>query len=229
MKGIKILLVILTGCLIFCCKKNNKDIPDPKTPLDSIYAITVLPEENIHFVAPAMDGFIKSIYVKNNDSVACGQTIASIYNTEYIDIQKEYLIIRYELEFLREEFKRQGELSIENVTSIKKMQKAQADFMIKEAAYNSLYKKLKIIGFNPEAVYKKGPLTYSYLYAPVNGVIKYHGISPGKYLKKEDELMHIQTSILFTSNYTLTVSILTMLHQSRILNYLLMIKRLLMQ
>jgi len=172
--------------LLFSCKKNtNKDVYESNDSFENKIEATATikyPDDIIIQVSPAMEGILKKIMVPNKDSVEKGEPIAILQNPDYLDIQKEYLSKKYELEYLREDFKRQGELTVENVTSIKKMQKAKSDFYAKEAVCMSLEKKLQLIGINPKFIFKNGPTINAILISPAKGRILYENIKIGELL-----------------------------------------------
>ena len=189
------IIILLTVLCISC--KEKKEVASEKVhhaKCQNEFTLRFsLPEDCRHYVTPAIPGNLKEIMFGNNDSVKKGQIIAYLVSSEYLDIQERYLTVRYELEYLKEDFKRQGELTVENVTSIKKLQKAQTEYNTKDAICLSLEKKLKLAGFNPERIYKKGPEKYAYLLAPVTGKIQYHSLSTGMYLDNKTPNIYIQT------------------------------------
>ena len=61
---------------------------------------------------------------------------------------RKYLENKSELDYYQEEYKRQGELTVENAASIKKLQQAKANYYKFEASYQSLKAQLELLGVN---------------------------------------------------------------------------------
>jgi cobalt-zinc-cadmium efflux system membrane fusion protein len=97
-------------------------------------------------------GFIKSINYFIGDNVKKGDILAEIENPEFIKLQEVFLSTAAEVEYLKEDFKRQGELNLDNSASIKKFQEAKANYHIKEANLLSIGSQLKLLGINPEKI-----------------------------------------------------------------------------
>ena len=188
MKHIKIAsLIIISIFLCTGCAKHSPEEYEKDTDPALITGTGVLeyPDENIHFVSLPIGGFLKKLLVKSGDSVTKGDAIAILESPEYLDMQIEYLRIKHELEYLREDFKRQGELTIDNVTSIKNMQKAQAGFLSKESICNGLEKKLFLIGINPGKLLNTGPSSSIVLKSKINGKIIFKNIFTGQYIPSD--------------------------------------------
>ena len=96
-------------------------------------------------VSPIIGGFIKSLNYFPGDFVEKGAVIASLQHPDFISLQQQYIETKSQIDYYQEEFKRQGELTVENAASIKNMQKAKADYLSSEATYKSLKSQLKLL------------------------------------------------------------------------------------
>jgi cobalt-zinc-cadmium efflux system membrane fusion protein len=130
-----------------------------------------LPPDRLATVTAPMAGFIKKMYYSTGDYVKKGRLLAVLKHQDYIKIQKDYLEAKSMLDYYDEDFKRQGDLTLDHATSIKKMQKAQADYWSVEAKLRALEAQLKFIGIDPEKVKNTGFTSSISIYAPVNGYI----------------------------------------------------------
>ncbi len=143
------------------------------------------------FVSAAIEGFVKDIYVTDGDFVRRGQMLATLQSQEYILLQQEYLEAKNEIAYYREEFKRTGELTIEEAASIKSMQKAESDFLSREASMLALQARLKLIGIDPEKLNVDGILTTIPVSAPISGYVTGANASTGKFVTPADPLFTV--------------------------------------
>lgn len=164
-------------------------------------------------VSPAMGGFIKQINYYTGDNVTKGDVLATLQHPDFIDLQQQFMEAKARKDYHYEEYKRQGELTVENAASIKSMQQAKADYLSAEAKYKSLKTSIEILGFDTESIEKGNFEQHFSLKAPINGVItSAHGnsgmyISPDTYIFEivndkqliltlnvlEKDLIHIKT------------------------------------
>ena len=82
-----------------------------------------------------------------------GQCIAVLEHPDYIKIQQDYLETKSQWELYKEDFKRQGELTVENASSIKTMQQAQASFKAIEVRLFALKSQLKLLGIDADSLH----------------------------------------------------------------------------
>jgi len=123
------------------------------------------------YVSAPMNGYIKQIAVHIGDYVRKGQDLAVLEHPDYIELQKEYLETKSQYDYYKEDFKRQGELSLENATSLKKMQMAQNEFRKVEASFYALKEHLEFIGINTDSLYVDKIKSSIPLKSPISGYI----------------------------------------------------------
>ncbi|MFP4025174.1 MAG: efflux RND transporter periplasmic adaptor subunit [Thiohalospira sp.] len=149
--------------------------------------VDALPQNKAN-VSPAMGGFIKQINYYTGDNVTKGAVMATFQHQDFIDLQQQLMEAKARKDYHYEEYKRQGELTIENAASIKNMQQAKADYLTAEAKYKSLKARIEILGVDTENIEKGGFEQHFSLKAPINGIItSAHGnngmyISPDTYI-----------------------------------------------
>lgn len=136
-------------------------------------------------------GFIKSINYFIGDNVKKGNVMAEIENPEFIQLQEEYLTTSAELEFLRDDYKRQGELNLDNAASIKKLQEAKANFLTTEARLMSLTSQLKMLGITPEKIKETGIQSSFFIRSPISGNISKIQGNIGKFVNNQDVIFEI--------------------------------------
>lgn len=142
-------------------------------------------------VSAPLGGYIKSAGLLPGQPVKKGQVLARIENQEIISMQQEYLESKGELEYLKEEYKRQEKLREEDINSAKTFQKATSEYKVMKARINGLEQKLALAGINI-SVLKNGKISRTAnLYSPISGYIKASNVSIGKYVNPEDILFEI--------------------------------------
>ena len=97
-----------------------------------------VPPQNLVTVSAIMGGFIKSTELLQGMKVKKGQIIATIQNPEFIQVQREYLENKSKLSYLDLEYKRQEELSKENVASTKIFQQVTSEYHSLQATNGAL-------------------------------------------------------------------------------------------
>jgi cobalt-zinc-cadmium efflux system membrane fusion protein len=122
-------------------------------------------------VTAPINGFIKKMFYNTGDYVKKGALLAILRHQDYIKIQKDYIEAKNRVDYYIEDFKRQGELSLEHAASIKKMQKAETDYWANEARLRALKAQMEFIGIDAEKVEEEGFTTTINIYAPISGYI----------------------------------------------------------
>jgi cobalt-zinc-cadmium efflux system membrane fusion protein len=122
-------------------------------------------------VTAPINGFIKRMFYNTGDYVKKGTLLAILRHQDYIKIQKDYIEAKNQVNYYIEDFKRQGELSLEHAASIKKMQRAQTDYWANEARLRALKAQMEFIGIDIEKVEKEGFTTTINIYAPIGGYV----------------------------------------------------------
>ena len=142
-------------------------------------------------ISPFMKGYLKRINVHIGDFVRKGKVLAILEHPGYVDLQQEFLMVQSQYDYFNEDFKRQGELSLENAASIKKMQQAQNEFRKIEAQLFSLRKHLAFIGINPDSLTVENIQSDIKLIAPISGYVTQIEGGLGKLCLEEVSLFHI--------------------------------------
>lgn len=142
-------------------------------------------------ITAVLGGYIKNSNVIIGQKVTKGQAIAVIENTEFIDIQRDYLEVSEQLTFLKSEYVRQKTLFDENITSQKNYLKAESDYKQAVSSYNSLREKLQLININPNAISRAKLSSQVTIYSPMNGVVVTTNANIGAYIAPENTIVEI--------------------------------------
>jgi cobalt-zinc-cadmium efflux system membrane fusion protein len=130
-------------------------------------------------------------WVNKNITISRHAIMVNIQNPSFITLQKEYLEARNAYEYYKDEYTRQGDLTVENATSIKKMQTAKKDYQAAEISLNALALQLKILGIipdslKPETIHKTLPVL-----AERTGSVSRFFVRPGDYVSVGAPLFEI--------------------------------------
>src|SRR3970282_2867993 len=128
-----------------------------------------VPPQNRAKVTSFIGGYVKATRLLVGDKVTKGQALLTLENTEYLDIQKDYLEVAEQINYLKSEFERQKTLYDEKITSQKNYLKAESDYKRTRGMYQSLRAKLLLLNINPLNV-ETGKVTLTdHIYAPLTG------------------------------------------------------------
>lgn len=216
MKKIIVSLIIIS--FLFSCKDSKTDEPTAKdnglitvtiaqfqssrmeiaNPIEQDFDVTVntsgkidVPPQNRAQVTSFIGGYVKGTKLLVGDKVTKGQALLTLENTEYLDIQKEYLEVAEQIKYLKSEFERQKILYDEKISSQKNYLKAESDYRRTLGMYQSLRAKLQLLNINPSNV-EKGKLTSIVtIFAPISGDIVIMNANVGMPVAPSDVILEI--------------------------------------
>jgi len=151
----------------------------------------MLPPQNQAQVSLLVGGIVKNILVEEGALVREGEILATIQNTEFIQLQQDYLQSSSSLTYLKVEFERQKELQKENINAGKTFQKAEADYNHEVSNYNSLKQKLKLYNVDASKLTNENISSTFNVVAPIAGNIHTISINIGKYAEPNKQLFDI--------------------------------------
>lgn len=149
-------------------------------------------QENIVITAP-FDGKISFKNIPGH-SISKGQAVATIQNIDLITLQQDFLEAKNQFDYNKEEYTRQGDLTVENATSIKKMQQARRDYQSAELSLHALTLKLKILGINPDDLSVNSLIPYINVVSPLQGSNLKFTVSEDTYVHAGDPVAKISSS-----------------------------------
>ncbi|AOW21397.1 efflux RND transporter periplasmic adaptor subunit [Urechidicola croceus] len=150
-----------------------------------------VPPQNKASISTFIGGFIKRTPLLIGDKVKKGQLVVTLENTEFIEIQQQYLEVAEQLNYLKSEFERQQTLYNEKITSQKNYLKAESTYKSSLAHYNGLRKKLKMMNLNPTSV-EQGKISSTInIYAPISGFVTKVNVSNGSYVSPSEGIIEI--------------------------------------
>lgn len=214
----KILYILAATTLLISCKETKTETPIEKdsgftvistnqfktmamevgTPVEKDFDVTIkasgridVPPQNRAKITSFIGGYVKSTSLLVGNKVVKGQALLTMENTEFLDIQKDYLEVAEQITYLKSEFERQKTLYDEKITSQKNYLKAESDYRRAKGIYQSLRAKLVLLNINPSNV-EKGKLTSVVtIYSPISGDIVIMNANVGMYIAASDVILEI--------------------------------------
>ena len=151
----------------------------------------MLPPQNQAQVSVLMGGVIKEIPVTEGAFVNKGQVLATLVNSEFLQIQQDYLESNSSLEYLKAEYERQTELQKDNINATKTFQQAKSNYNSALAKNNLLAEKLKLFNVTPESLSPEKINASFNVVSPISGYIKKINIFIGKFAETNIPLFEI--------------------------------------
>lgn len=150
-----------------------------------------VPPENRVKITSFLGGYIKSTHLLIGDKIKKGQALVTLENTEFIDIQKDFLEVAEQISYLKAEYERQKTLYDEKITSQKNYLKAESDYKRTNGMYQSLKKKLQVLNISPAEVLKGNLTSIITIYAPIAGDVTVMNANVGMFMAPSDVILEI--------------------------------------
>jgi cobalt-zinc-cadmium efflux system membrane fusion protein len=150
-----------------------------------------VPPQNRASVRTFMGGHIKRTPLLVGDKVKKGQFLVAIENTDFVEIQQQYLEVAEQLTYLKSEFERQQILFNEKITSQKGFLKSESTYKSSLAQYRGLRKKLEMMNISPTSLEGGNITSVINLYAPIHGSVTKVNVSNGTYISPADQILEI--------------------------------------
>lgn len=159
-----------------------------------VNGIVAVAPQNLATVCMPMGGFIKNTTLMPGYAVKKGQTLAVIENSEFIDLQQNYLEAKNKLEFAEAEYKRHTELFKDDIYSKQNLQQVTTEYKNLKSMVSALKQKLELIGINPSKLNEDNISRSVTLVSPISGAVKAVNVSIGKSVSSSDVLFEIVNS-----------------------------------
>ncbi len=145
-----------------------------------------VPPENQADVSAYFAGYVKSISLLPGDEVKKGQVLFTIENPEYIQVQQDFLEAQGRLSYLKSDYERQKVLMDDHVTSKKNFLKAESEYTVTLAQFQSLKKKLSLMNINPNTLSGDNIRSVISVLSPLSGYATAINATQGMYLNPSD-------------------------------------------
>lgn len=130
-----------------------------------------VPNQNKALVTSVSNGVIKSLLVQPGTYVKKGQTIATIINTDAVQIQQQLQSTNAQIKLATLEYNRQKELVAGNAAPLKNVQRVESELATLKSTRNSLQRQLSAIGISSASVSRGNIVTTIPVRAPISGTI----------------------------------------------------------
>lgn len=152
--------------------------------------LDVPPQQLVSISAP-LGGFLKNTKLLQGSRVQKGESIATIENLDFIQLQQDYLEAKSNYDFAKADYERQESLSKENVNSQKTLQQSKSSYTTWQAKFNGLKEKLKVLNISTASVEAGNISSVINLYSPINGYVTEVNVNIGKFVNPADVLFEI--------------------------------------
>ncbi len=141
-----------------------------------------VPNQNKATVNSIYSGVIKSLLVQPGNFVRRGQTIATVANPEFIQVQSQYLNVNSKIVLSELEVKRQQELNAGNAGALKNLQSAESELRSLRNARSTLAQQIQLMGINPARLSNGKLISVLPVASPISGVVSNVLVKMGGYV-----------------------------------------------
>lgn len=152
--------------------------------------VEIMPEFLITVSSP-MPGIVKQIKWMPGSNVIKGQTLVSIENQEFVQLQEAYLNAKNALGFAKIEYDRQVELAKNDANSTKALQQAEEKWRAQSIALKSMGERLSIININTAKLTPDNITSTIQISAPASGPITKVNVNTGKWVESGAALVEM--------------------------------------
>lgn len=150
-----------------------------------------VPNNNRSNVTPLYGGVIQNLFVQLGDHVRKGQTIATIINPQFIQIQEDYLNASNEIIAAEQELQRQQELNAGNAGVKRNLQNASSNLNILRTKKAATAKQLQLLGINPNSISTSSIKSALSIPSPINGVVSNVYAKLGSYVDVASPIVEV--------------------------------------
>ena len=141
-----------------------------------------VPNQNKASINSVYSGVIRSLSVQPGNTVVKGQTIATIANPQFIEVQSEYLGINSKIVLAEQEYNRQKELNAGNAGALKNLQAAEAELRSLRTRKSSLQQQVQLMGISPASLSNGKLVSVLAVRSPISGIVSNVMVTMGSYV-----------------------------------------------
>lgn len=150
-----------------------------------------VPPQQMVSVSTPYGGILRNTQLLEGYWVKKGQVIAEMEHPDYIQLQQDYLEAKAQFAFLEQELARQQELSRENVTARKTLQKTEAEHKALKVRIEGLRQKLILMNISVAQLEKGAILRAIPVVAPISGYVTRVNANIGKFVNANEPMFEI--------------------------------------
>lgn len=167
------------------------------------------PPESQASVSAQFEGYVRDITIIPGQKVTKGQTLFTLENPAYIQVQSDYLEAKGKSKYLTAEYHRQRTLFEDSIASEKVFLKAESEYQVNQIQVSTLRKKMMLMNINPNTVSSDNLQTVISVKAPISGFITQVNANRGTFLNPDDvaveminsDHLHLELKV-FEEDYT---------------------------
>ena len=141
-----------------------------------------VPNQNRASVNSVYSGVVRSLLVQPGSYISKGQTIATIANPEFIQVQSEFLNVNAKISLAELEVKRQKELNAGNAGALKNLQSAETELRTLRTLRSTLQQQIQLMGINPAKLSNGKLVSVLSVLSPISGVVSNVMVKMGSYV-----------------------------------------------
>lgn len=141
-----------------------------------------VPNQNKASVNSVYSGVIRSLLVQPGNNVRKGQTIATVANPEFVQVQSDYLEVTAKIGLAELEVKRQRELNEGNAGALKNLQAAETQLKTLRTAKSTYEQQIRLMGINPATLSNGKLVSVLVISSPISGVVSNVRVQMGSYV-----------------------------------------------
>lgn len=161
-----------------------------------------VPPQNLVSVSFPLGGYLKNTHLLPGMPVKKGQTIATLEDAAYIQLQQDYLMVSAKLDYLQLDLARQQELNAQKINAEKTLQQVQSEVRLHQISQKALAEKLRLIGINPRNLTENNMTRTILVNSPINGYVSKVNVNIGKYLAPTDVMFQLVNTEDIHANLT---------------------------
>jgi cobalt-zinc-cadmium efflux system membrane fusion protein len=150
-----------------------------------------IPPQNLVSISAPLGGFVRKTDLLQGMRVKKGQVLAVIENAELIQMQQDFLETAGKLEYAESEYKRQSDLSRENINALKTLQQADSDLKVLKARHAGLKERLVTAGIDIKPLQSGNIVNHTSILSPISGSVTTVNVNLGKYVNPTDVMFEI--------------------------------------
>lgn len=141
-----------------------------------------VPNQNKASINSVYSGVIRSLLVQPGNRVSRGQTIATIGNPEFIQVQSEFLSTHSRIILAEQEYNRQKELNAGNAGALKNLQAAESNLRFLRTSRSALQQQIQLMGINPSSLSNGRLVSVLAVRSPISGIVSNVLVKMGSYV-----------------------------------------------
>jgi RND family efflux transporter MFP subunit len=147
-----------------------------------VNGVLKVPNQNKASVNSLYGGVIKYLLVQPGNFVRKGQTIATVANPEFIQVQSDLLNVNSKMILAELEVKRQKELNAGNAGALKNLQAAESELRTLRTHKSTLTQQIQLMGINPARLSGGKLVSVLAITSPISGVVSNVLVKMGSYV-----------------------------------------------